>query len=82
MLIPILKVFFQISCQPYFFGANLVSKSEALQTDWNFIEGYIIITILMFIFSKILTGLHCISKLNSIKNGEQLDFGMKFSPKI
>ena len=39
-----------------FFGANLVPKSEVLQTDQNLVQGYInyyaLISMLMFIFSK------------------------------
>ena len=48
MLITISMFIFPIFCQSSFFLANLVSKSEVLQIDRIFIEGYITICLLQF----------------------------------
>ena len=57
MLIRILMFIFSKLLSFIFFWANLVPKSEVLQTDQNLVQGYInyytLISVLMFIFSKI-----------------------------
>ena len=60
--------FFSKFCHSYFLGATLVPKSEILQIDWNFVQGYIAICLYDFnvysIFQKFLSFI-CFDKFSS-----------------
>ena len=58
ILIMILTLFFAKSLLFILFWADLAAKSEEIKIDWNFVKGYIAISLLqflMFIFSKFLS---------------------------
>ena len=42
------EIFYQNFCHSYFLGANLVSKFEVLQINWNMVQGLFAICLLWF----------------------------------